>query len=238
MRSILITNDDGISSDGLIRLAAAAVKFGRVWVVAPDSQRSASSHSISLHDHLDLFPAAFPVKDVIAYTCSGSPADCVRAGCLSIMPAKPDVVLSGINHGSNTATDIQYSGTAGAAFEGAFQGAHSIAFSEAVSDCHEISDHYLEDILTELIDQRLEWGQVFNVNFPGCTLAECKGIRRDVAVSHGMFFRDEYKKIADLPGGGIRIMVNGIPCKDCEPDTDMRSIIENYISIGVINNIS
>jgi 5'-nucleotidase len=238
MRSILITNDDGITAEGLIRLAKAAVKIGRVWVVAPDGQRSAASHSISLHTHVDLFPAEFPVSGVTAYSCTGSPADCIRTGSLSIMPHKPDIVLSGINKGYNTATDIQYSGTAGAAFEGAFQGALSIAFSEEVTECHEVAEHYLDEILGELIDQKLGHGQIFNVNFPGCPLSECGGIRRGVKVSHGMFYRDRYKKTADLPGGGIRLMVKGEYNEDCEEGTDFRAVVEKYVSVGIVNNIS
>ena len=121
MRSILIANDDGINDEGLIRLAKLAKELGEVWVVAPDDQRSAASHAISLHSHIDIYPHDFPIDGVHAFSCSGTPADCVRVGALSIMPHKPDVVLAGINRGLNVATDIQYSGTAGAAFEGAFQ---------------------------------------------------------------------------------------------------------------------
>ena len=105
-RRILITNDDGIDSDGIARLAQAAKEFGEVWVVAPTHQRSAASHCITLREPIDVYPHDFPVKGVHAYSCSGTPADCVRVGGLSVMPAKPDVVLSGINFGYNVATDI------------------------------------------------------------------------------------------------------------------------------------
>ncbi|MCR4760978.1 MAG: 5'/3'-nucleotidase SurE, partial [Oscillospiraceae bacterium] len=97
MRSILLTNDDGIAADGLIRLARAAAGFGEIWVVAPDSQRSAASHSISLHSPIDVFPHDFPVEGVHAFSCTGTPGDCVRVGSLNMMPHRPDVVLSGIN---------------------------------------------------------------------------------------------------------------------------------------------
>ena len=118
MKKILITNDDGIESDGLIRLVKEAIKYGEVLVVAPVEQRSASSHCISLHSPIDIFPHAFPVEGVKAYSCRGTPADCIRVGSVFIMTEKPDIVLSGINYGYNSATDIQYSGTCGAAFEG------------------------------------------------------------------------------------------------------------------------
>ena len=96
---ILITNDDGINAGGIIRLAQTAMKLGEVWVVAPNEQRSAASHSISLHDHIDIYPYDFPIAGVKAFSCSGTPSDCVRVGCLNIMPCKPDLVLSGINNG-------------------------------------------------------------------------------------------------------------------------------------------
>ena len=101
MRTILITNDDGIEAGGIVRLAEAAAEFGEVWVVAPARQMSAASHSITLHSPLDIYPHSFPVPGVRAFSCSGTPGDCVRTGSLSILPRRPDVVLSGINYGFN-----------------------------------------------------------------------------------------------------------------------------------------
>ena len=101
MRKILITNDDGIEANGLVRLAREAVKFGEVWVVAPDSQRSAMSHSLTLRGSFEAWKVSFPVDGVHAYACTGTPADCVRIGVLNIVPDKPDVVFSGINYGYN-----------------------------------------------------------------------------------------------------------------------------------------
>ena len=237
MRRILITNDDGIDADGLIRLAEAAKGFGEVWVVAPESQRSAASHSITLHSHIDVYPYKFAVSGVHAYSCTGTPADCVRVGSLNIMPDKPDVVLSGINYGYNACSDIQYSATAGAAFEGTFQGYLSIALSEGADPCHEVTDVYLEEVLSILIEKEYVKGQIYNVNFPQCPLAQCKGILWDRPVSCGMFFRDRYNKIEDLDGGGMRLMVEGIYNEDAEADTDFRAIVDGYVSVGVVNNI-
>ena len=90
MRKILITNDDGIQSDGIIRLAEMAVKLGEVWVVAPDSQRSAMSHSITLRHSIEAWKVDFPVEGVQAFACNGTPADCVRIGTLNIVPGKPE----------------------------------------------------------------------------------------------------------------------------------------------------
>ncbi|MBR5722672.1 MAG: 5'/3'-nucleotidase SurE [Oscillospiraceae bacterium] len=237
MQRILITNDDGITADGLIRLAAAAKEFGEVWVVAPDSQRSAASHSITLHSHIDVYPHEFPVKGVHAFSCSGTPADCVRVGSLNVMPQKPDTVLSGINYGFNVASDLQYSATAGAAFEAAFQGCRAIALSEDAVPCHEVADRFLREILSELLILPPSAGQIFNVNFPGCPLSTCGGILRNRTVSEGMIYRDSYREIAALEGGGIRLMVDGQYNQDAEPGTDFRAICDNCVSVGTVNNI-
>ena len=95
MKTILITNDDGIEAGGIVRLAEAAAEFGEVWVVAPARQMSAASHSITLHSPVDIYPHSFPVPGVRAFSCSGTPGDCVRVGSLSILPRRPDMVLSG-----------------------------------------------------------------------------------------------------------------------------------------------
>lgn len=237
MRRILITNDDGINADGLIRLAGAAKAFGEVWVVAPETQRSAASHSISLHSPVDVFPHDFPLEGVHAFSCSGTPADCVRVGCLSIMPCKPDAVLSGINKGYNVATDIQYSATAGAAFEAAFQGVLGVALSEQDSPLHEVSNRYISELLAEVLNMETGYGQIVNVNIPGCPPEECRGILRDRKVSRGMFFRDRYKVLERLENGSVRLMVNGEYNEDAEPDTDFRAVVDKFISISIVNNI-
>ena len=237
MKQLLLTNDDGIDSDGLQRLAAATKEFGEVWIVAPDGQRSAASHSITLHRPIDLYPVDYPVEGVHALKCNGTPADCVRVGSLAVMPQKPDILLSGINHGYNVASDIQYSATAGAAFEGAFQGIHSIALSEGFGECHEVSDHYLSEVLRALLEAPLSYGEIWNVNFPDCRLEECKGIQWNRKVSRGMFYRDNYNKTEDLSDGGIRLMVEGQYNEDAEAETDFLAVVEHSISVGKVQNV-
>lgn len=235
---ILITNDDGIRADGIIRLARVAKEFGDVWVVAPESQRSAASHSITLHSEIDIYPCEdFPVEGVHAYYCSGTPGDCVRVGGLNVMPERPEVVLSGINYGYNCASDIQYSATCGAAFEAAFQGYHAIALSEGACDCHQVTDKYLRQVLSELLDKELAPGHIHNVNFPGCSLGECQGILYDRKISRGMFFKDTYDVVEKLSDGGLRYMVNGHYNEENEADTDFRAITDKYVSVGVVNNV-
>lgn len=237
MRKILITNDDGIMADGIIRLAEAANEFGEVWVIAPDSQRSAASHSISLRHPIDVYPHDFPVEGVKAFSCSGTPSDCVRVGGLNVMDEKPEVVLSGINFGYNVATDIQYSATAGAAFEAAFQGYHAIALSEGMNGVHEVTDAYLRDILNEAIDMKLDYGEIVNINFPDCKLEEYKGILRGAKVSDKAFFIDRYKILEELENGGKRYMVDGIHRAEPEDGTDYGAVLSNRISFGIVNNI-
>lgn len=237
MRKILITNDDGIYSDGIIRLAQTAKEFGEVWVVAPDSQRSAMSHSITLRHPIEAWSVDFPVEGVQAYACDGTPADCVRIGVLNIVPGKPDNVFSGINYGYNVASDIQYSATAGAAFEGAFQGVHAIAFSEDADVRHSVTDRYIRELMAELIDKPLGVNQIWNVNFPGCQLAECNGILRDRKVSTDAFYVDRYIETT-VSEDKVSYMVEGIRNYSALEGTDLKAIFDNYISIGIATNIS
>ena len=237
MRKILITNDDGIDADGIVRLARAATEFGEVWVVAPDSQRSAMSHSVTLRHSIDAWKVEFPVPGVHAYACDGKPADCVRIGVLNIVPGKPDHVFSGINYGYNAATDLQYSATAGAAFEAAFQKIHTIAFSEEACENHEVTDRYLKEIIAELIDKPLGVNQIWNVNFPGCGLAECKGILRDRTVSTDAFYVDRYNETV-VSEGRISYMVEGIRNYNAKEGTDLKAVFDHFVSIGIATNIS
>ena len=237
MRKILITNDDGINADGIIRLAKAATEFGEVWVVAPDSQRSAMSHSVTLRHSVEAWNTDLPVPGVHAYACDGTPADCVRIGVLNIVPGKPDHVFSGINYGYNTATDLQYSATAGAAFEAAFQEIHTIAFSEDASDIHEVTDRYLKEIMAELLEKPLGINQIWNVNFPGCSLAECRGILRDRKVSTEVFYADRYTE-TQVSEKRISYMVEGIRNYHATEGTDLKAILDNYVSVGIATNIS
>lgn len=237
MRKILITNDDGIDSDGIIRLAEAAKKYGEVWVVAPDGQRSAMSHSITLRTSIEAWEVDFPVSNVHAYACTGKPADCVRIGVLNIVLGKPDVIFSGINYGYNMGTDLQYSATAGAAFEGAFQGITTIAFSEDACEMHEVTDRYLDKIMGELIDKPLTKNQIWNVNFPGCPLQDCQGVLRDRLVSQDNFYNDHYDETS-LEDNKVSYMVVGVRNYEASEGTDLKAILDNYVSIGVANNIS
>ena len=236
MQKILITNDDGIQSDGIIRLARVAKKYGEVWVVAPDGQRSAMSHRITLRETIEFFPVDFPVEGVHAYASTGTPADCVRFGILNIVKEKPDYVFSGINYGYNSGTDIQYSATVGSALEAACAGVHAIAFSEGASECHEVTDAYLEQMLKELMEQPLEYNQIWNVNFPQCELEKLRGILYDRKIADCGFFIDEYLE-EGLENGRIRLTVHGNYNENDPEGTDFRALVDGYISVGKVNNL-
>lgn len=235
-KKILITNDDGIDADGIVRLAAAAKKYGKVWVVAPESQRSAASHSITLRSHIDVYKHDFPVEGVHAFSATGTPADCVRLGILNIMPERPDIVLSGINFGYNAGTDVQYSATVGAAMEAVFQGVSAAALSEGTDGGDIITDLYLDEILAEIIDAPFVPREIINVNFPTCKPEEFKGILRDRFNSAESVFCDRYK-CEELDDGGKRYRVNGLFNDKVEDGSDLKALYSNYISIGRVTNI-
>ena len=227
MKRILITNDDGIRSSGIIRLVEAARALGEVTVIAPDREHSAKAHSISILEPVDFMPYAFPVPGVTAWVCSGTPSDCVRVGLAYLLPQKPDLVLSGINCGFNIASDIQYSATVGAALEAAHQGIPAAAFSEPYNPDHSVTDRFLPDVL-ELLEE------ILNINFP---LTSCNGILTGRTVSSGSMFRGSYQLTERLPGGGLRLSAEWVPDDACDDGSDFQAVLDHYISIGVVRNI-
>ncbi|MBR0139164.1 MAG: 5'/3'-nucleotidase SurE [Firmicutes bacterium] len=233
---ILITNDDGIRADGLMRLIAAALPYGEIWVIAPESQRSASSHAISLLSPIDIRPYGLGIPGVRAFTCSGTPADCVRVGSVSLMPKKPDLLLCGINRGYNCGTDIQYSGTVGAALEGVFQGFRSVAFSEGRLSS-DVCEACLETVLAEVISLDPGENAIINVNFPDCPLPEFKGILRDRTVSKSMLYIDGYALRETREDGTMSFTVDGVYHEEAEEGSDLRAVLDGYISIGRVRNL-
>lgn len=153
------------------------------------------------------------------------------------MPARPDAVLSGINYGFNVASDIQYSATAGAAFEGAFQGYPSVSISEDAKPDHRITDLYLDKILAKVLFVHPPEGCIWSVNIPCCAPEDFRGILWERTVSRGMFYRDSYTE-TPLPDGGIRLMVNGVYNEDAEEGTDFRAVTQRYASVGYARNIT
>jgi len=134
--NIMVTNDDGIHASGIRALAEAMAELGTVTVVAPDRERSAAGHSLTLHSPLRIFELHKGW-----YAVDGTPTDCVNMGIHNMLPLIPDLVVSGINHGANLGDDVTYSGTVAAAMEANLMGIPAIAFSLAT---HDPSDHFVD----------------------------------------------------------------------------------------------
>ncbi len=165
---ILVTNDDGIQAKGILTLADTLKEFGKVIVVAADKSFSAMSHAITVKDPLRLKDKG--EKDGIHfYQTNGTPADCVKLALHFILKHKPDLIVSGINHGTNSSTSVHYSGTLGAAREGCLNGVPSIGFSllnhDADADFSE-STRVVKSVVSETLNKGIEEGTFLNVNIP------------------------------------------------------------------------
>ncbi len=211
---ILIVNDDGIRSPGLISLAKMAVQLGEVWVVAPDNQCSAMSQRISVFGSIHVREVPdFPVKEARAWSISGSPADCVKVALSYVMEEKPDVVFSGINNGYNVGVDILYSGTVGAAVEALVNGIPAIAFSNKTNDDQRVSDRYLLPIAKDLLTREIEPWAVWNVNFPACDPDEIRGILEDRVPAKKSYYETIYTPTGsgEIPGEPLPGAADAIP---------------------------
>jgi len=233
--NILVVNDDGIFAPGIEKLARAAKNFGDVWVVAPKKQCSGMSMKLTLFCDMELTEYEFPVEGVKAWCLDGTPADCVKAALKTILPVTPDYIFSGINAGFNTGRDVLYSGTANAAMEGALDGVQSFAFSTHYLGSQEVCDKYLVEIIRELLDKPFEPYTIWNVNFPGCTLGELKGIRRGVKLADIQLYSDSISRKTD-ENGIEYLSQQGIPVSlaDAPEGTDIEAVLDNYIAIGKV----
>jgi 5'-nucleotidase len=254
---ILISNDDGLDSIGLTELATVLAPWCEVTVVVPDGQRSASSHAVTLHKPLRLYQVEDVAPDVPTYTCSGSPTDSVLLGVdVVLKDNRPDLVLSGINKGGNTAEDVSYSGTVAAAIEGAMYRIPSVAISlEGPDEKHfhvaalatlslvarigrglgkPLSEKALASVPTKLRvpgpnDERAGWPfLLLNVNVPDLPESEIKGW---MATSLG---RRDYKDVVlprnDPRGKPYYWIAGDEVVADDPPGSDLRSVREGYIS--------
>ncbi|OOM10713.1 5'/3'-nucleotidase SurE [Clostridium saccharobutylicum] len=179
--NILITNDDGINAPGIISLAKEVSKEHNVIIVAPREQKSASSHSISIHNPIKIKEESIDGLDCKAYSVLGTPADCTQIG-LSFLQDDIDIVISGINKGPNLGIDILYSGTVSAAVEGAIYGVPSIAVSMDVNYEKDDEDYskavkWLMKVLNVAKEKYLKSDVVLNVNIPDLKDDDIKGIK-------------------------------------------------------------
>jgi len=237
--NILIVNDDSISAPGIAVLAKVAAQFGEVTVVAPAEQCSALSQKLTLRESLRVESVDdFPVSVKAAWKVGGTPVDCVKVALDYILEEKPDFVFSGINNGYNAGFDIAYSGTLGAAFEAVRNGIPAMAFSVA-SDKHLAScEPYLADIIRELLEENLEPGEVWNVNFPPLARQPFMGILRDRSVAPTSMFREHYIETRQ-PDGTVLLSCQGshTPDEAIPEGTDAEAVRRGYISIGKVKSV-
>ena len=177
---ILITNDDGISAPGIQALISVMTQIGNVIVVAPDKPQSAMGHAITINSTLYLNKLSKEGDAITQYSCSGTPVDCVKMATNEILKQKPDLCVSGINHGSNSSINVIYSGTMSAAVEAGIEGIPAIGFS--LLDYNWDADFtpilsFVKKIALETLEEGLPTGVVLNVNFPKLEEKEIKGIK-------------------------------------------------------------
>lgn len=169
---ILVSNDDGVRAKGLVYLSRSLKSLGRVVVVAPDQQRSAASHSITLHRPLRVNRIS---EDV--YETDGTPTDCIVLGVHEILRNRPDIIVSGINHGANLGDDIHYSGTVSAAFEGGLLGVPSVAISVAANGASHFDGAaaFAVKIAKKILKEGLPKGIILNINVPDIPQEKIRG---------------------------------------------------------------
>jgi 5'-nucleotidase len=175
--NILLTNDDGIHAKGLWAMKGVLSRQHNVSVVAPDKERSAVGHSITLTSPLRL--TRVETNGGWGYAVNGTPADCVKLAVLEILEARPDLVISGINPGANVGINLNYSGTVSAAKEAALMGIPAIAVSQDPPSNHEygIAADFVGSLITRVMAEGLPAGTFLNVNIPGCLPEEIEGVR-------------------------------------------------------------
>jgi 5'-nucleotidase len=222
---ILVTNDDGIFSEGIKLLAKSLSELARVVVVAPDREQSATGHSLTLHR-----PLRMRRMEDDWYTVDGTPTDCVNLAILSLLEDDPpDLVCSGINFGLNLGDDVTYSGTVSATFESSLLGIPSVAFSQEVGEhfSFEPAARYARELVRTLLDRRatLPDDLLLNVNFP---VGEFRGVEF-TKLGHRVYRQSVVEKRD--PRGRKYYWIAGTPEWQQEEGTDYAAISEGHVSV-------
>lgn len=230
MALILVTNDDGFFSKGIQILAEALEELGEVFIVAPDRDRSAVSHALTMHRPLrvDL------IRDR-TYSVNGTPTDCVVVGVKKLLPREPDLIVSGINKGANLGEDVTYSGTVSAAIEGAILGVPSIAVSLVGERPfrYESASHFALKIAKVVLEKGLPPDTLLNVNVPNKPLQEIKGIK--VTKQGKRSYENSIHEIFSPWGEKQYWIGGGVVSWQKMEGTDIQAIIENYVSISPLH---
>jgi 5'-nucleotidase len=229
---ILITNDDGVHSPGLMALLRGMKEIARAVVVAPDRERSAVGHALTMHRPLRVDNMR---EDI--YAVNGTPTDCVAVGIGKLLPRKPDLIISGINKGANLGDDITYSGTVSAAIEGTIFGIPSIAVSLVLDGTptahYDTAREYALEAAGFALANSLPYDTLLNINVPNIPEKDTKGIR----------FTRQSKRIYNgavhdikSPWGETYYWIGGgKPFWEHGPDTDISAVMEGYVSVTPIH---
>ncbi len=230
---ILVTNDDGITASGIRTLIELMCTIGDVVVVAPDRPQSAMGHAITINDTLYCdeipLPAHITHKE---YSCSGTPADCVKMATQQILKRKPDLCVSGINHGSNSSINVIYSGTMSAAVEAGIEGIPAIGFSLLDYSPHANFEHcrsYVKKITLEVLNNGLPNGVVLNVNFPNLEASAIKGIK--ICRQAKALWKEDFDKRTNPYGRDYYWLTGEFINQDKGEDTDEWALSQGYISV-------
>ncbi|HXX58796.1 MAG TPA: 5'/3'-nucleotidase SurE [Thermodesulfovibrionales bacterium] len=227
---ILVTNDDGVHSPGLIALYKAMKEVGNAYIVAPDRERSAVGHSLTLHRPLKVEE----VREHV-YSVNGTPTDAVVLGVNKILPRKPDIVVSGINRGGNLGDDITYSGTVSAAIEGTILNVPSLAVSvHGERNCHfDTAAIYALRVVRHIIENPLPYDTFLNVNVPNMGKGDVRGIR---ITRQGKRIYDNSIQDVFSPRGERHYWIGGgIPYWEHGDDTDISAVEKGYVSVTPVH---
>ena len=230
---ILLTNDDGVYAPGLRALRAELMKLGDVTVVAPASEQSAVGHSITLLTPLLVQEVLDEHDRPMGWAVEGKPADCVKLALQELLPWKPDLVVSGLNAGSNAGINVLYSGTVAAAVEGAFCRHTSIAVSLEYTQPQPLdfprAAALARGVIEQIIAHRPPAGSLFNVNIPSLERGPVRGIR---TVPQNMApYLETYDRRIDPRGRVYFWSTPDFSCPEPHPDTDVTALAENYITV-------
>lgn len=228
---ILVTNDDSVNAKGIHSLVNIASKHGRVVVVAPEKPQSGMGHAITLNDPIRLTRVSM-FGNVEAYASSGTPVDCVKLAIYEVLNRKPDLVLSGINHGENSSTNVLYSGTMSAAIEGAMEGLPSIGFS--LSNFSPEADFmqyesYISDIINKALNEDFPKFTCLNVNIPNIPSTNITGV--SICSQAHAFWADRFDKRDDQFGRPYYWLTGEFGEVNPREDSDLHALNNGYISI-------
>lgn len=228
---ILVTNDDGITAPGIRKLIEIMNEIGEVIVVAPDSPQSGKGHAITINSTLmvEEIKMSGEQRD---FACSGTPVDCVKLALDKILPRRPDLVVSGINHGSNSSINVIYSGTMSAAVEAGVEGLPAIGFSlldySFEADFDQARD-FIKQIVLKTLANPMPEGIVLNVNIPKLKKEEIKGIR--ICRQAKAKWEENFDERTNPQGKKYYWLTGYFNNMDSGDDADETALMEGYISI-------